>query len=99
MRQSFTLASANQNLVGSTFEEDFQRGLWRGTKFTEQLIVMPAWNNLNAITASGNAALTMPVYKRMNFTLGTIENYLHDPPTGFRKNSFQATMGLTYSLR
>jgi hypothetical protein len=99
VRQSFTLASANQNLEGSTFEEDFSRGLWRGTKFTEQLIVEPAWNNLNAITAAGNAALTMPVYKRMNFTLGTIDNYLHDPPEGFKKNSFQATMGLTYSLR
>ena len=99
VRQSFTLASADQNLEGSTFEEDFQRGFWHGTKFTEQLIIAPAWNNLDAVTATGNATLTMPVYKRMNFTLGTIDNYLHDPPTGFKKNSFQATMGLTYSLR
>ena len=99
VRQSFTLASADQNLEGSIFEEDFQRGLWRGTKFTEQLIAVPAWNNLNAVTATGNATLTMPVYKRMNFTLGAIENYLHNPPEGFKKNSFQATMGFTYSLR
>ena len=35
----------------------------------------------------------------MNFTLGTVDNYLHDPPPGFKKNSFQATMGLTYALR
>ena len=35
----------------------------------------------------------------MNFSIGTIDNYLHDPPAGFKKNSFQATMGLTYSLR
>jgi hypothetical protein len=99
VRQSFELASANQNLEGSTFEEDFQRGLRRGIKFSQQLIISPAWNNTNAVTATGSASVTMPVYKRMNFTLGTIDNYLHDPPEGFKKNSFQATMGLTYSLR
>jgi putative salt-induced outer membrane protein YdiY len=99
VRQGFTLASANQSLEGSTFEEDFQRGLRRGIKFSEQLIISPAWNNTNAVTATGNASLTVPVYKRMNFSLGTIDNYLHDPPVGFKKNSFQATMGLSYSLR
>ena len=99
VRQSFTQASANQNLEGSTFEEDFQRGLRRGIKFTEQLIIVPSWNNTNAVTATGNASVTVPVYKRMNFSVATIDNYLHDPPGGFKKNSFQATMGLTYSLR
>lgn len=99
IRQSFAISSANKNLVASTFEEDFERGLRRGIKFTEQLTILPAWNDSNALTATGNAALTMPVYKRMNFTLGTTDAYLHDPPPGFKKNSFQATMGLTYSLR
>lgn len=99
VRQDFFVASSNQNLIGSTFEEDFTRGLRRGIKFTQQLIVSPAWNNTNALTATGNATLTVPVYKRTNFTLGTIDNYLHDPPPGFRKNSFQATMGLNYTLR
>ncbi len=99
VRQSFTQASANQNLEGSTFEEDFQRGLRRGIKFTEQLIIVPSWNNTNAVTATGNASVTVPVYKRINFSVATIDNYLHDPPGGFKKNSFQATMGLTYSLR
>ena len=99
IRQSFTHGAAEQKLIGSTFEEDYQRGLRRGIKFTEQLIVVPAWNNTNAFSAVGNALLTMPVYKRMNFSLGAADNYLHDPPGGFKKNSFQATMGLTYSLR
>jgi hypothetical protein len=98
IHQGFTSAP-NQKLVGSTFEEDYQRGLFRGIKFTEQLIVVPAWNNTDAVSAVGNALLTMPVYKRMNFSLGTTDNYLHNPPLGFKKNSFQATMGLTYSLR
>lgn len=99
VRQSFTEASADRSLAGSAFEEDYQRGLMRGIKFNESLIISPAWNDTNAVTASGSALLTMPVYKRMNFSIGTIDNYLHDPPAGFKKNSFQATMGLTYSLR
>jgi hypothetical protein len=99
VRQSFAQASAGQNLTGSIFEEDYQRGLRRGIKFTEQLIISPAWNNTNAVSATGNTLLTMPVYKRMNFSLGTVDNYLHDPPPGFKKNSFQATLGLTYALR
>lgn len=99
IRQEFQIASANQDLAGSTFEEDFTRGLKRGIKLTEQLIITPAWNNTNALTAMGSAALTVPVYKRTNFSLGTIDNYLHDPPPGFKKNSFQLTMGLNYTLR
>jgi hypothetical protein len=99
VRQDFSVASANQTLAGSTFEEDFTRGLKRGIKFSQQLIIAPAWTNSKALTASGNATLTVPVYKRANFSLGTIDNYLHDPPPGFKKNSFQMIMGLNYTLR
>lgn len=99
IRQSFAIASADHNLVGSTFEQDFTRGLRRGIKFNEQLIVTPAWNIASAWSAVGNANLSVPVYKRFNFTVGTLDNYLNDPPPLYKKNSFQATMGLTYSLR
>jgi hypothetical protein len=99
VRQDFEVASANQTLAGSTFEEAFTRGLRRGIKFSQQLIIAPAWTNSQALTATGNAALTVPVYKRANFSLGTIDNYLHDPPPGFKKNSFQMIMGLNYTLR
>ncbi len=98
MRQDFA-GAPTRSLEGSVFEEDYQRGLARGIKFNQTLIIIPAWNNTDAVTASGSALLTMPVYKRMNFSIGAIDNYLHDPPPGFKKNSFQATMGLTYSLR
>jgi len=99
VRQSFQTASADRNLMGSTFEEDFQRGLRLGIKFSERLIIAPAWTDSNALTATANATLTIPVYKRTNFSLGTIDNYLHDPPPGFKKNSFQMIMGLNYTLR
>jgi hypothetical protein len=39
------------------------------------------------------------VYKRFAFTISALDGYLHNPSPGFRKNSFQATMGLTYALR
>ncbi|HEX4137425.1 MAG TPA: DUF481 domain-containing protein [Bryobacteraceae bacterium] len=99
VRQGFADPAVNRDLSGSVFEEDFQRGLARGIKFNQSVVLSPSWNDTNAFTAVGSALLTMPVYKRMNFSLGTIDNYLHDPPSGFKKNSFQATMGLTYSLR
>lgn len=99
VRQEFAGATASESLIGSVFEEDYTRGLWHGSKFTEQLIILPTWNNTNAISAAGNALVTIPVYKRMNFSFGTIDNYLNNPPPGFKKNSFQLTMGLTYALR
>jgi hypothetical protein len=99
VRQEFYTPSANQNLAGSVFEEDFQRGLRRGIKFSEHAILLPAWTNSNAFTASGTALLTVPAYKRTNLSLGVIDNYLHDPPPGFKKNSFQMIMGLNYTLR
>ena len=34
-----------------------------------------------------------------SFTLGTPENYLNDPPAGYKNNSFQITAGLTYALK
>lgn len=99
VRQSFTLASSNENLAGSTFEEDYRRNFARGMVFNQALVIMPAWNVLDATSVLGSANLTVPVYKRMGFTLGVIDNYLNNPPPGFKKNSLQATMGLTYSLR
>ena len=99
VRQSFVGAAAEQSLIGSTFEEDFSRGLRRGIQFTQQLIILPAWNNTDAFSSTGNALLTMPLYKRMNFSFGVSDAYLHNPPTGFKRNSFQATMGLTYAIR
>ncbi len=99
IRQEFYISASNHSLAGAIAEEDFSRNLWHGSKFTEQLILSPALTNSNVFTALANAALTLPAYKRLNLTLGTTDNYLNDPPPGAKKNSFQATMGLTYSLR
>ncbi len=85
VRQEFAGATASESLIGSVFEEDYTRGLWHGSKFTEQIIVLPTWNNTNAISGTGNAAITIPVYKRMNFSFGVIDNYLNNPAAGVQE--------------
>jgi hypothetical protein len=98
IRQQFSIADQNQNLASSIFDEKFLRKFNKGATFAEELSVSPAWNNTNALSALANATLAIPVYKRLTFTTGVVDNFLNDPPPGFRKNSFQFTTGLTYVL-
>ncbi len=96
--QQFQEASHNQNLFGSTFAEGYADKFFRGIVFTEQLSITPAWNNTSAYSAAGSAGITMPLYKRLSFSLNAIDTFLNNPPPGFKKNSFQLTTGLTYTL-
>jgi hypothetical protein len=98
MSQHFTDATT-KNLVGSIFGETYHRDLFAGIKFDEQITVIPAWNETNALSANGGAGITIPLSKGLGFTLSTLDTFLNDPPSGFRKNSFQFTTGITYSLR
>ena len=99
IHQQFSNLGQNQSLLASNFGEALLHKFDGGIALTQQLTVTPTWNNLNAWLASANAALTIPVYKRFGFTISALDSYLHNPSPGFRKNSFQATMGLTYSLK
>jgi hypothetical protein len=102
-KQSFIDATpgANQNLVGSTFATNYMRKLPKGAIFTQQLQYIPAWNDLHAYSTGETNALILPVYKRLSFSVGSVDTYLNDPantvpPT--KRNSFQFTMGATYTL-
>src|SRR5579871_6269275 len=90
--------SANQDLVGSVFGETYHRNLPKGIKFDEQITLTPAWNNTSAYSANGGAGITMALYKRISLNVSTLDTFLNDPPPGFKKNSFQFTTGVTYSL-
>lgn len=92
-------AGARQDLIGSLFSENYTHHFHRGWTMAEQLNITPAWNNSNALAANGGMTFTMPLYKRLNFTIGIMDAYLHDPPPGYRKNSFQFTTGVSYSLK
>jgi hypothetical protein len=87
----------NQDLIGSIFVEAFNRKFKRAT-FDQHLTLTPTWNNTNAYAGAFNAILTMPVYKRLNGSMGFIDSYLNDPPPAFRKNSVQITLGVSYTL-
>ncbi len=96
-------ASGNsQNLIGSTLSGTYQLKLKRGVLFDQQLAYLPAFNNPRAYSANETDTITFPVYKKLAFTVGTIDSYLNDPvpsepPT--TRNSFQFTTGITYAIK
>jgi len=103
-RQTFfnTLEDEDKNLIGSTFGAYYTRNLTNGLIFTQQVLYLPAWNEMHAYSLSELNTLSMPVYKNFSFTVGTQDSYLNDvpftlPPT--KRNSFQFTAGVTYNIK
>ena len=86
------------NIIGTTIFEGYTRNLPRKMLFTESLNYLPAWNDFKAYSANFNAALTLPVYKRLAATIAVADNYLNDPAEYYKKNSFQFIAGVTYVL-
>jgi hypothetical protein len=89
---------ANKSLIGSVFNETYHRNLPAGIKFDENITLVPAWNNTNAYSANAGAGVTMALYKRVSLNVSALDTFLNDPPPSFKKNSFQFTTGVTYSL-
>lgn len=92
------LPAYSMSLIGSVFSETYSRKLPKTILLNQFLTITPSWNNLDAYTANAGLNLTLPLYKRLGVTAGTIDTFLNDPPRGFKKNSFQFTAGVTYSL-
>jgi uncharacterized protein DUF481 len=97
--QRFQDSSFNKNLIGSIFGESYFERFAYGILFNEQASVTPAWNDSSAYSAFASASLTFPVYHRFGLTVGALDSYLNDPPPTFKKNSFQFTLGATYSFQ
>jgi hypothetical protein len=87
------------NLASAAITENWQRNLAHGMKFSENLTLMPAFNIVQAYSAVANVDLLFPVYKKLNFTLASTDNYLGDPPNGYMRNTFQFTAGVTYVVK
>jgi hypothetical protein len=101
--QSFlnTVPGADKSLFGSTFAANYLRKMPRGMTFNQQVFYIPAWSDMHAYSVGETNALLLPVYKRLGFSVGTVETYLNDPavtvpPT--KGNSFQFNLGVSYSL-
>lgn len=97
-KQKFIADAGNQNLIGGLFGESYRRNLPLKLVFTESSTVDPAFNNSNAYSAHAQAALAIPAYKRLSFSLSGADDYLHNPPAGYKKNSVQFLTGITYTL-
>ena len=97
-KQSFETASSNQNLIGSTISEIYHRNLPKGIVFNESADALPAFNNSNAYSGDATAGIVLPVYKRLGANFTTTDNFLNNPAPGFKKNSFQFVLGVTYTL-
>jgi hypothetical protein len=101
-QQFITGASGgNQNLIGSTFAANYVLHLKLFT-YLQGVAFIPAYNNERAYSTNETNTFAFPAYKRLSFSLGTLDSYLNDPPASeppTKRNSFQFTMGLTYAIK
>jgi hypothetical protein len=88
----------NNNLIGGTFAENYLRKLKHVT-FNEQIQLVPAFNSVQDFSVVGQAGLVFPVYKRLSFSVNTLDTYLGDPQAGAKRNSFQLITCITYTLK
>jgi hypothetical protein len=89
----------SKNLIGANFGDTYMLKLPHGLVFNQGAVITPAFNQSNAYSATATAGLLFPVYKRIGFTVGALDDFLNDPAAGSKKNSFQFTAGVTYSLK
>ena len=89
----------SKNLIGADFGDTYTVKLPRGLVFNQTAVITPAFNNTNAYSALASAGLVFPVYKRLGFNIGALDDFLNDPAAGSKKNSFQFSAGLNYTLK
>lgn len=94
-----TADTPSQNLIGSTFSENYRRILPMKLLLTETGSVLPAWNNTDAYSASGGVNLALPAYHRLTVNFGMTDSFINNPPDGFKKNSLQFTTGVGYTFQ
>lgn len=93
------LADTPENdLVGSSIGDTYNRKFPRKFVFSQVGAFHPAWNKLDDYSANIAANLSFPVFQGFGFTVGVVDSYLNKPATGFKGNSVQFNTGLTYML-
>ncbi|MHB1958662.1 MAG: DUF481 domain-containing protein [Acidobacteriaceae bacterium] len=91
--------ATGNNLIGSSFGDNYMRKFPKKIVLTEIAMFNPAWNTPADYSANVSVGATFPVFKNFGFSVGVIDSYLNDPPTGFLGNSVQFNTGLTYSIQ
>lgn len=90
--------SVTQNLIGATFGDNYNYKLPHNIVLMEVSNITPEFNYFQAYTANLTVGATMPIIKNFALSVQAIDNYLNDPPPGFKGNSTQFTTGLTYTI-
>ena len=98
VQRGYYLSDFNATLIGSRFSESYDYQ-FKGIHFNEELYGIPAWNHSDKWETGGKAALYLPLSEKLSLELSSIDSYLHGAPPTYKRNSFQLTMGLAYSLR
>jgi hypothetical protein len=86
------------DLVGSSFGDSYIRKFTPKIVLTEVAAMNPAWNHPSDYSANASVGLAIAAYKNLGFSIGVIDNYLNNPPVGFKGNSVQFNTGLTYAI-
>jgi hypothetical protein len=89
----------DKDLIGANIGDTYLATLAHGIVLNQGLVVTPSFNTPSAYSALATAGLTFPVYKRLGFNLSALDDFLNDPAFGSKKNSFQFSAGITYSLK
>jgi len=89
----------DKDLIGANIGDTYIATLAHGVIFNQGLVVTPSFNTPSAYSALATAGLTFPVYKRLGFNLSALDDFLNDPAFGSKKNSFQFSAGITYTLK
>ena len=102
--QSFINASPGQNrtLAGSNLALAYRLRLPHNMRFTQNAAYNPSFNTPHAYSANETNSVTIPFFKNLSFSLGTIDSYLNAPPSSLpptKRNSFQLTTGVSYIIR
>jgi hypothetical protein len=97
IQRGYYNAAFNKSLASSSFSEQY-RYKRKHVQFQEELFGEPAWNNSKAWAAGGNATLTFPVSDTLSVEISSTDMLLNGVPSGYRRNSFQLSMGITYSF-
>jgi len=93
------LGTPTENLVGASIGETWSRTFPHSIKFNEYVTLNPTFNVVKAYSGVAQAGFVFPVYKNLNFSVTSTDNYLGDPPEGFLRNTFQFTTGVTYTFK
>ena len=96
---SSMLGTPTLNLATAAVTETLKQRFEHGMVLNEYMTLTPAFNVTQAYSAVANAMLTFPLYKRINFSLTSTDNYIGNPPQGYQRNTFQFTAGATYVLK